>query len=386
MRIAHTSDWHLGRSFCAVPLVDDQARVLFEQVFGILREHRADALIIAGDIYDRAIPPTDAVRLFDEFLTRLSVDLGIPVLAVAGNHDGPDRLAFGSRLLESRKIYIRGALDRLEDPVVLGDEHGPVAFYLLPYLEPEVVRALRQDASLRGHEAATASVLDGVKKHAAAEGHARTVAVAHAFVSGGQVSESERPLSVGGAGTVDARLFEGLSYTALGHLHRPQSLGEGRRVHYSGSLMKYSFDEVDHRKGVSIVELGADGAVQVESVDLTPPRDVVRVQGRFEELLKEARFEHAVPCYVEATLTDEGYVPDPMVRLRQRFPHLLNVRRLALELALDQDVSERRRLETDELALFQQFYKHVRGTEADEERIAVFKHMAEAVRHEERNA
>jgi exonuclease SbcD len=261
-----------------------------------------------------------------------------------------------------------------------------VAFYLLPYLEPEVVRALRQEPSLRGHEAATAAVLSGVKKHAAREGYARTVAVAHAFVTGGQASESERPLSVGGAGTVDARLFQGFSYTALGHLHGPQSIGEERRIRYSGSLMKYSFDEVSHRKGMSIVDLAADGSIRVESIDLLPPRDVARVQGTFEELRTEARFEHAIPCYVEATLTDEGYVPDPMVRLRQRFPHLLNVRRLALELALDQDMSERRKLETDELALFHQFYKHVRSAEPDEARLDVFKRMAEAVRHEERNA
>ncbi len=384
MRIIHTSDWHLGRAFFGLSLIPDQHHLL-EQLFALLVDRRPDVLIIAGDVYDRAIPPTDAVRLLDELLTRIAQELRIPVLLIAGNHDGPDRLAFGARLLEARRIFVRGALTRLDEPVILEDAHGPVAFYLLPYLEPELVRAQVGDASLRGHEAVTALVLERVRQDAASRGIARTVVIAHAFVTGGRSSESERPLAVGGAGTVDAGLFSSFTYTALGHLHRPQNLHPEGRVHYSGSLMKYSFDEADHKKQVSSIEIDARGVVRIEPIALCPLRDVARIEGTFQDMLEAHRFSEASGSYVEATLTDAGYIPDPMTRLRVRFPNLLNVRRLALELALDMDVGARKRLEHDELALFDEFFRAVRGDAPDEARRQVFQAYVEQVRHEERN-
>src|SRR5688572_12895100 len=256
MRFLHTADWHLGRLFHGASLVNDQAHLL-DQLVEIAREAKPDVVLIAGDIYDRAVPPPEAVQVLDDVLSRLVIDLKLPVVLIAGNHDSPGRLHFGSRLLAERRLYVTGHLPPRCEALVLRDAHGPVHVYAVPYAEPSTVRQCLECPDVTDHNAAMQAVLDRIREnHPAVE---RSIVVAHAFVAGGRECESERPLSVGGAGTVDAGAFAGFHYTALGHLHSPQVLA-GCNARYSGSLMSYSFDESGQSKGLYVVEMDGAGA------------------------------------------------------------------------------------------------------------------------------
>src|SRR4051794_34974326 len=282
LRFLHTADWHLGRLFHGVHLTDDQRHVL-GQFVDLARDTKPDVILIAGDIYDRAVPPPEAVELLDEVLSRLVIDLKVPVVLIAGNHDSPGRLHFGSRLLAGRRLYVTGTLPRSPqscEPLVLCDDHGPVHFYAVPYAEPATVRSCLGCDELPDHDAAMRALLTQIRStHPPA---ARAVLVAHAFVAGGTGCESERPLSVGGAGTVAPDAFAGFHYAALGPLHRPQSLNGGS-LRYSGSLLKYSFDETAGGKSVELVEMAADGSCRCETFPLTARRDVRRIEGLLED-------------------------------------------------------------------------------------------------------
>ncbi len=240
MRFLHTADWHLGRLFHGASLLADQVPLL-DQVVRVAREGAVDALILAGDIFDRAVPAADAVALFDDFLCRMALDLRVPVIAIAGNHDSAERLSYGARLMKSGGIHMRGRLDVGDEPVLLQDEHGAIRFHLLPYADPPVVRNVLARDDLPDHASALGARLSPLRCEKAAG--VRSVVIAHAFVLGGEESESERPLSVGGSGAVPCELFQGFDYVALGHLHRPQRAGADH-IRYAGSLAKYSFSEI----------------------------------------------------------------------------------------------------------------------------------------------
>ena len=369
MKILHTSDWHLGRLFHNVHLTEDQAHVL-ESFVALARDVRPDLIVIAGDLYDRAVPPPEAVELLDDVLGRLVLDLGIPTVAIAGNHDSAERIGFASRLLAGRGLHLAGPVERA-CPFTIEDAHGPVEVVPLPYASPEAVRSgLKVD--VHGHDEAlraqlAASVPNGVRR----------VAVAHAFVTGGQESESERALTVGGTGAVDASLFEGFSYVALGHLHRPQSVTAA--VRYSGSLLPYSFGEVDHRKGVLLVELDAAGAVVVEQVALSPLRGMRVIEGTIDELLADSESDPARDDYVLARITDKGLVLDAMERIRAGYPKVLHIERPSLTPdgpLLGTRLDHRR---MDPLALFEDFYAQVCGEALSDELRAEVASAADAV-------
>jgi DNA repair protein SbcD/Mre11 len=316
MRLLHTADWHLGRSLHGAPLLEDQAHVLDEFV-RLAAEVRPDLVVIAGDVFDRAVPPPDAVELLDEVLCRLVLDLKLPTALIAGNHDSPIRLAFGARLLEQSRLAVAGEA-KPRTVFTLDDAWGPVAVCAVPYAEPAVVRqALLCEAA--DHAAALAAQVAGLPARAAGT---RAVLVAHVFVQGGDECESERPLSVGGAGCVPLSAFDGFAYVALGHLHRPQAF-DGGRVRYAGSLFPYSFAEAGQAKSASLVEIGRDGTVAVETVPLGARRRVREVRGRFADLLRAERSDD----YVCAVLEDTDALLDPFGRLREVFPRLLDVKR-----------------------------------------------------------
>lgn len=336
MRFLHSADWHLGRVHHGVSLLEDQAHLLREFV-RLAADLRPDAILLAGDIYDRSVPPAEAVRLLDLVLTELVQGLRIPVVMIAGNHDGPDRLAFGASLLGGAGLSVRGVVDAQAQAVVLHDAHGAVAIHALPYAEPAVVRAVL-GGTLRSEDGSAAAVIDShqaalaAQLRAARAAHpagARSVVVAHAFVLGGSESESERPLSVGGSGAVSAALFDGFDYVALGHLHRPQQVGEAR-IQYSGSLLKYSFSEADHSKSVNLVELDANGACTVEHIALTPRRDLRIVSGELDAILAAAAADPGRDDYILARLTDSGALLDAMGKLRSAYPNALAIERPAL--------------------------------------------------------
>jgi exonuclease SbcD len=325
LRFLHTADWHLGRLFHGLHLTDDQAFVL-EEFVAMARDVRPDFIVVAGDVYDRAVPPPDAVALLDDVLSRLVLDAAIPTIVIAGNHDSPDRLGFGARVLAERGLHVSGALRSEFRPLIFDAEGWRLAVAPLPYAEPATVRDRVEGCEASSHNEAMAALV--ARARAVMPSGARRLAVAHAFVAGAAESDSERPLSVGGSAGVDAAVFADFDYTALGHLHRPQRAGSDR-VRYAGSLLKYSFAEADHTKSVALVELAGDGAVRVEEIALTPRRDVRRLQGSLAELLTGPPPGVGRQDYVEAVLTDREAIFDAIGKLRAVYPNCLRVDRRA---------------------------------------------------------
>ena len=381
MRFIHTADWHLGRSFHNAVLTGDQEKLLKHDFLPLVKEERAEAVVIAGDIYDRGVPPVEAVALFDEILSKLR-ELGVPVLYIAGNHDSAIRLGFGSKLLSYAGIYVRGAASRGNKPVVLEDEHGPVYFALLPYAEPLQVRRLFELEETLSFDSANRLLAEDIC--CSIPQGARSVAVSHAFLAGGQAGNSERPLSVGGSANVSPGIFKPFSYTALGHLHGPQRAG-AENIRYSGSLMKYSFGEEAQKKGVEIVELNAKDVVNHRFVELTPPRDMRRLKGLFEEILGNREKYPASDDYLEIELTDIGMVPDAMARLQDVFPHALSIKqtRPAGEIASGGS-HKQELLYKNELELFADFYKEAYAEEMSGEQRAIVQECIRDVLQEER--
>jgi len=385
MRFLHTADWHLGRLFHGVHLTEDQAYLL-DQLIELAKETRPSAVLLAGDVYDRAVPPPEAVELLDDVLARLVLGLQIPVVMIAGNHDSPSRLGFGARLLRERGLHIVGDLVPMTKPTaVFEDNYGPVHVYAVPYAEPAVVRErIEGDStqdSIHTHDAALAALLDPLR--AAHPAGARSVVVAHAFAAGGTASDSERPLSVGGADQVDPSRFEGFHYVALGHLHRPQSVGD-QRIQYSGSLMKYSFAEADRAKAVNVVDLDASGECRVERVALRPRRDVRRIEGTLAELLNAPGTDDGREDYLMATLLDKGPVLDAMGRLRDVYPNLLHIERPFLQpgSAVRGASADHRRM--SDVALFESFFQTVVGEPLNDKEASVFTAVVEQLRREQR--
>ncbi|MFJ6752666.1 MULTISPECIES: exonuclease SbcCD subunit D [unclassified Streptomyces] len=321
MRLLHTSDWHLGRSFHRVSLLTAQ-RAFLDHLVETVRDREIDAVLVAGDIYDRAVPPLSAVELFDDALHRLAA-LGVPTVMISGNHDSARRLGVGAGLMQHAGIHLRTDPADCATPVLLADAHGPVALYGLPYLEPALVRDAL-GAGRADHTEVLGAAMDRVRADLAERPEGtRSVVLAHAFVTGGAVSDSERDITVGGVDSVPAAVFDGVDYAALGHLHGCQTLTE--RIRYSGSPLAYSFSETDHRKSSWIVDLDAAGAVHAERVDCPVPRPLARIRGPLEELLDDPSLERHEAAWVEATLTDTARPQEPMARLGKRFAHLVSL-------------------------------------------------------------
>ena len=322
MRILHTSDWHLGRSFHREGMLTHQATYL-DHLLEVVETERVDLVVVAGDVYDRALPQVDAVRLADDTLARLAASRARVVIS-SGNHDSARRLGFSSRLIDSAGVHLRTDPAGVGTPVVLGDEHGEVVVHALPYLDPDAVRE-PWGLGARSHAAALGEAMRRVRLDLAARPGARSVVLAHAFVGGSgdalQASDSERDISVGGVSLVPTSLFEGVDYTALGHLHGRHVLTE--TVRYSGSPLAYSFSEADHRKGSWLVDLGPGGVRSTEFVEAPVPRPLARLRGTLEELLGDPSLERHEGSWVQASLTDADRPVQAMDRLRRRFPHTM---------------------------------------------------------------
>ena len=370
MRLIHTAGWHLGRLFHTVHLTRDQEQVL-EQLVALVAEVRPSAVLIAGDVYDRAVPPTEAVELLDDVLTRIVVGHGVPVIAISGNHDSAARLDFASTLLRERGLHLVGELPREPAPISLADEHGLVHVHPLPFADPADARYAYGDDTIHDQEGVAAAGVARVL--AATPAGERHVAVAHAFVAGAEETpESERPLSVGGSTQVPAAVFDGFDYVALGHLHRPQRCGAAT-VRYAGSLMKYSFSEHDHEKSVSVVEIGAPGSasgapgtegrarVSIEAVALTPPRDVRRLQGTLAEILAQGRMDPQEDDYVLAALLDKGALLDPIGQLRSAYPNTLAIERPLYDQPGRDEEQRPRPGVVGDLDLFDAFFRYASG-------------------------
>lgn len=375
MRFIHSADWHLGRQFHNVSLLEDQAHVL-DQVVTLARKYAVDALLIAGDVYDRAVPSADAVALLNSVLEQIVGEAGLPVVMISGNHDSAERLAFGRRMMSADGLHVYGPLASALEPLIIEDEHGPVYFCPIPYAEPSEVRLQLQDEKLNSHNAAL-SALAGHLQRQVPKG-ARSVGIAHCWVTGGQASDSERPITVGGAGDVASESLKGFTYAALGHLHRPQAVSNA--IHYSGSLLKYSFSEINHRKSVNLVEINAAGQVEVKQIALAPKRDVRMITGEMATLLKGPGKGEANDDYLLVRLTDRKAILDAVGKLREVYPNILHLERPGLMSSgrsTNQRGDHRGR---SEFELFQAFHAEISSEPMIDGAEAAFTDVVESIR------
>lgn len=356
---------------------------MLDQLVEIAKDLRPDVVIVAGDIYDRAVPPQEAVSLLDDVLSRLVAQAGMKVVLIAGNHDSPQRLGFGAQLLARSNLHMFGPLLPEYHPVVLEDAHGPVNIYAIPFAEPPVVREKLGGNDIRDHNSALGQILQQIRaKHPAGR---RSILVAHAAVLGGKTSESERPLSIGGSETVEPALFEGFNYVALGHLHQPQSPGHDH-IHYSGSILKYSFSEASHEKSVKVVEMDATGRCSIERIPLAPRRDVRRIEGTLKEILEKARCDKNREDYIMAAILDQQPVLDAMGKLREVYPNTLHIERPWVAPGAVDARASADHLRLSEAEMFSSFFSQVTGDEMTEPEKGALAEVIEALRRREREA
>lgn len=390
MRFLHTSDWHLGRRFHTKDLIPAQEAFL-DHLVDTARTENVDAILVAGDIYDRAIPSLDAVRLFNRALHQLA-DLDIPIIMISGNHDSAHRLGVGSGLLARAGIHLRTDPDTCDIPVLLEDTDGPVAVYGIPYLEPSMVRT-QLEAEAASHHAVLTAALDRIHADLTNRQPAgtRSVVIAHAFVTpwSGQSedprmeeSESERDLSVGGVAHVGADVFDGIDYVALGHLHGPQKVTD--RVRYSGSPLAYSFSEATHEKSLTLVDLTTSDAVPAaKRLPCPKPHRLGRIEGLLDDLLTDPAHEHLKSAWLEVTLTDTALPFEAMARLRRRFPHTLSLKHQRAFIpaqATDTPTYTQRLQGRSELDIACDFIADLRGTAPTPDEHALLQQAVDAAR------
>ncbi len=369
MKFIHTSDWHIGRQFHNVSLLDDQRHVL-EQVIEHIKNESVDAVIIAGDIYDRSVPPAAAVSLLDEVLNTICSDLGIPVILIPGNHDGAERLRFGSNQLSQAGLHIIGDLNQITQPVVLNKNGFDVSFYGIPYNDPESVRN-HFSIDVSSHDEAHQFLVEQI--NAVKTDTAINVLISHCFIDGAEASESERPLSIGGADRVSVESFKAFNYVALGHLHNPQHKG-AEHIRYSGSILKYSFSEQRQQKGVTLVEMNEDGVKSTTHLPLTPLRDMRILEGDLETLLKQGSTDPNNQDYLLIRLTDQSAILDPMSKLRQVYENVLHIEKTWLQDSGSLQVN-REKLKRGELEMFQDFFKQISGNDLTTEQQTAIKNI-----------
>lgn len=377
MKLIHLSDLHLGKRVNEFSMLEDQQYILTE-ILQIIDREKPDGVMIAGDVYDKSVPSAEAVALLDDFLVRLA-KRDLQVFLISGNHDSPERMAFGGRLMAQSGVHLAPVYDGKVSPSTLTDEYGPVNLYLLPFLKPAHVRRCFPEREILTYTDALAAAIEAMGVDPAQ----RNVLVTHQFVTGAARCDSEE-ISVGGTDNVDVSVFEPFDYVALGHIHGPQQVGR-ETVRYCGTPLKYSFSEAKHQKSVTVVELGEKGAVSVRTVPLTPMRDLAELRGTYEELTFRGFYDGtSYPRdYVHITLTDEEDIPDAVSKLRIIYPNLMkldydNKRTRAgiiLEGAEDQQRSP--------LELLEEFYEKQNGQPMGEEQRAFAKNLMERIWEED---
>ena len=361
MKIAHLSDLHLGKRVNEFSMIEDQEYILLK-ILEVLDEEKPDAVIIAGDIYDKSVPSAEAVQLFDDFLCRLA-KRRLQVFAISGNHDSPERISFAHSLIDASGIHLSPVYDGNVKAYTLKDEFGDVNFYMLPFIKPAHVRRCFPDAEIESYTDALRTAIEKANMDLSA----RNILITHQFVTGAERSESEE-ISVGGSDNIDAGVFDGIDYVALGHIHGPQSIGSDR-IRYCGSPLKYSFSEANHEKSVSIVALGEKGALSVKKVKLTPKHDMRELRGSYMDLTAKANYEGtATDDYIHITLTDEEDIPDVIGKLRVIYPNLMKIdydntrTRMDPRLVVAENVEQKTPLQ-----LFEELYEMQNGQPMSEE-------------------
>ena len=376
MRLLHTSDWHLGRSLISVPLIDEQ-RFFLHWLVDQVRAHEVDAVLISGDVYDRAVPSVEAIALLEWALVQLSKTASI--VLIPGNHDSPTRLGFAGPLLEAARVHLRADVGDLDRPVVLTGKRGEqCAVYCIPFLEPTLqAERLQSD---RTHEAVLSAAMTLIRSAHTAE--MPMVVLSHAFITGGFSSDSERDVRVGGIPDAPIALFEGASYVALGHLHRPQQVGadSGVIARYAGSPLAYSFSEEGQQKSVTLIDLKPSGDSTIQLLATPQPRPLTTIRGELAELLSSDQYEGVEQHWIRAILTDPRRPENPMDRLRQRFPHALQLEFAPDGLTPGQLPSTTPISLQDPAAVTCQFIEYVTGTEPSAQEVTLIQDAVSRVR------
>ncbi len=386
MKILHTADWHIGKVVNQVHMTKDQEYIL-DQLIELIQEEKPDVMIIAGDLYDRGVPPVEAVQLLDRTFCRILKELKTPIITIAGNHDSADRLSFASEILKHTGLHIGGRLHHSIEKVVLQDDHGPVNFYIIPYGDPAEIRHLFGREEVKVHDDGMRVIIESIE--AQINTAERNIAVAHGYVMGTEgldTCESERPLAIGGTESIRVDYFKKFNYTALGHLHSSQKV-QTDRVRYSGSLLKYSFSEVKHKKGVTMVTMDQEGQIKVEQKELKSRRDMRIIKGELNKLLDPAVYQDTnTEDYLHVVLTDEGELMDPISKLRAVYPNVLS---LELESKTKRDINARTSAgegykQKTKVELFYDFYCNITGKEFTQEKKNITAQAIEVVEQERR--
>ena len=377
MKFIHTSDWHIGRQLHNVSLLADQRHVL-QQLIDYIEQEAVDAVVIAGDIYDRSVPPSTAVELLDEVLTSICMDMKVPVMLISGNHDSAERLRFGSRQLRQAGLHILGSLEQVTEPVIISSATGETAFYGIPYHDPEMVRNLSGE-SISTYDEAHTYLVEKILQ--ASTRDTKNVLISHCFIDGAEESDSERPLSIGGSDRVSYQPCLAFDYVALGHLHAPQYKG-AQYIRYSGSILKYSFSEQHQKKGVTLVEIDAKGFSSSKHLPLIPLRDMRILEGEFSALLEQGKVDPHNDDYLLIRLTDRHAILEPMARLREVYPNVLQLEKPGMLISGEQKM-KRETLKRGELDMFRDFFEQVYGqTMSDEQDKAIQATIAELHKQE----
>lgn len=378
MKLIHLSDLHLGKRVNEFSMLEDQQYILTE-ILRIIDEEQTDGVLIAGDVYDKTVPSAEAVALLDDFLVRLA-KRDLQIFLISGNHDSPERMAFGGRLMEGSGVHLAPVYDGRVSPITLTDAYGTVNFYLLPFVKPAHVRRCFPEREITTYTDALVAAIEAM----GVDTNGRNVLVTHQFVTGAARCDSEE-LSVGGTDNVDVSVFDPFDYVALGHIHGPQQVGR-ETVRYCGTPLKYSFSEAGHQKSVTVVELGPKGTVSVRTVPLIPLRDLAELRGTYEELTFRGFYEGTSyqKDYVHITLTDEEDVPDAMRKLQIIYPNLMKLdydnRRTRAGACLDgaEDAEQKSPLE-----LLEEFYEKQNGQPMGEEQQAFARAWMERIWEED---
>ncbi len=362
MKFIHTSDWHIGRLFQNISLLEDQLQAL-KQIKNYAKVHQVDALIIAGDIFDRSVPPADAVEALDNFFDEIASELQLPIIMISGNHDSAKRLGFGAGHMRQSGLHILNTVSDVTTPVVIESDSGPVHFYGIPYHDPvEVREAFACDVST--YDEAHTFLVEQIKQVRVAD--VPSILISHCFIDGAEESESERPLSIGGADRVSYQPLEDFDYVALGHLHGPQHKGQ-KHIRYSGSLLKYSFSEYQQKKGVTLVELDDKGLVATEHLPLKPQKDLRVIEGLLADILEQGKTDLNNEDYLFVRLLDKQDILDPLGQLRKVYPNTLQLERTQFILSKGSQLVADVSLKRTEQQVFSDFFEQVIGHDLSEE-------------------
>lgn len=376
MKFVHLSDLHLGKRVNGYSMIEDQKYILIK-ILNVIDEQKAEAVVIAGDVYDKPIPPTEAVQLFDDFLFRL-VERNLQILVISGNHDSPERIAFGSRFMDKSGVHMSQVYNGKNDLVELKDKYGKVNFYMLPFVKPSNVRRFFEDEEINTYTDAVRVAVS----HMNVNKKARNVIITHQFVTGAQRSKSET-IAVGGTDNVDSYVFDDFDYVALGHIHGPQNVGKNT-VRYCGTPLKYSFSEISHKKSVTVVEMKEKGNVKVSTVELTPKLDMREIKGTYEELTFKKNYENTnTEDYLHIILTDEEDVADAVAKLRCVYPNLMKLdydnTRTRNSLALTQAEETEKKSDTE---LLSEFFEKQNGKPLSDEQLEYAANLFEQIKEE----